>query len=159
VSAGGKIKGENITALTKTEAGRPTTYSVTVSGTTEGSAGMSGPLEHGDAKGALSGSETHGVRVERQTTLDLNDPQNRDAVQDYINADGQDPQASQRLADRLREAGRVDVRTYDTGSSSVGANVDTKIIKVEASHTKETAILDEMRHRGPGSSTTVETVR
>jgi type VII secretion system ESX-1 substrate len=159
LSAGGKISGETVTALTRADDGRPTSYSVTVSGAAEGSAGASIPGEHHGLKGALTGDEAHGVRIERQTTLDLNDPANRRAVNDYVHSSGQDPDAAQRLADRLHDAGRVDVRTYDTGSTKSGANIDTKIVKVEVSHTGENATLSGMDHRGPGPDRTVVTAR
>jgi type VII secretion system ESX-1 substrate len=158
VEAGGKVKGEAITAYTHDRAGRPTAFSVTVSGSAEGHAGFTGSLESEKVSGGLSHHENQGVRIERQMTLDLSDPANRDAVERYMHSGGTDPAASAELADRLHDHARVDQRVYDTGSTKSGANIDTKIVKIDGSMTTEEAKLRSLAHNGPGGPR-IETVQ
>ena len=163
--AGGKVRGEAITAFSH-DGDRPTSYSVTVSGNAEGMSGFagSGGADVSDSDGAssrlgggASHNESEGVRIERQVTLDLNDSANREAVERYMDSGGADPAATADLVERLRDDGRVDERVYNTGSSESGANIDTKIVKIDGSQATEEATLRSMRHHGPGGPF-VETV-
>ena len=162
---GGKVKGEAITAVSH-DGDRPTSFSVTLSGNAEGMSGFEGAgnadVNDGDGRprslgGGASHNETEGVRYERQVTLDLNDAANRSAVERYVNSGGNDPLATAELAERMHEDGRVDERVYNTGSTESGANVDTKIVKIEGSSTTEESTLRSMRHHAPGAPS-VETV-
>jgi hypothetical protein len=154
---GGHAKGEAITAQTFDRNGRMTTYSVTVTGAAEGHSGLAGSGGTETVSGGVSHHESEGVRVERQMTLDLNDPANRKAVEAYVQSGGTDPVAGAQVADRLTHDSRVDVRTYDIGSSKSGADVDVKVIKFDGSRTVEDAQLESMRHSQPGGPR-IETV-
>jgi hypothetical protein len=154
---GGHLKGEAITAQSFDRSGRMSAYSVTVTGTAEGHSGLAGSPGTEKASAGLSHHESEGVRVERQMTLDLNDPQNREAVEGYVQSGGTDPVASAQLADRLAHDARVDVRTYDIGSSKSGADVDVKVFKIDGSRTVEETQLQSMRHSQPGGPR-IETV-
>lgn len=150
ISAGGKVSGEAITAITRDPSGRPTAYSVTLSGAAEGSAGAHATLDVGEhGGGGLDHHETGGVRVEKELTLDLNDPANRRAVDHYLSSPG-DPDATAELSERLHQHARVDVREYDTGSTSSGANIDVKVIKIEGHQTTEDSRLTVAEHHAPG---------
>lgn len=153
VEAGGRLKGEAISSYTTDYSGRPASYSVTVSGTAEGHAGFTGSADSEKVGGGLSHHESQGVRVERQMTLDLSDPDNRSAVERYVQSGGSDPVATADLADRLKDHARVDQRVYDTGSTKSGANIDVKIVKIDGSMTTEEATLRSMQHSSPGGPT------
>ena len=133
--------------------GRPASYSITVSGTAEGHAGFTGSADSERVGGGLSHHESQGVRVERQMTLDLSDPENRAAVERYVDSGGSDPVASAELAERLKDDARVDQRVYDTGSTKSGANIDVKIVKIDGSMTTEESTLRSMQHSNPGGPT------
>jgi hypothetical protein len=154
---GGHGKGEAITAQTFDRNGRMTSYSVTVTGAAEGHSGLAGSGGTEKVSGGISHHESEGVRVERQMTLDLNDPANRRAVESYLQSGGTDPVAGGQVADRLTQHARVDVREYDIGSSKSGADIDVKIVKFDGSRTVEDAQLQSMRHSQPGGPR-IETV-
>ena len=153
VEAGGKLKGEAISAYTHDASGRPAAYSVTLSGTAEGHAGYTGTGDSEKVGGGLSHHESQGVRIERQMTLDLSDPENRAAVERYVESGGSDPVATAKLAERMHEDARVDQRVYDTGSTKSGANVDVKIVKIDGSMSTEESTLRSMQHSNPGGPT------
>jgi hypothetical protein len=154
---GGRAKGEAITAVTFDRNDRVSSYSVTISGTAEGHSGFAGSGESQKVGAGMSHHESEGVRYERQMTLDLNDPENRAAVERYVESSGTDPVATARLGDRLLGDARVDERVYDTGATQSGANVDIKIFKFDGSQTVEEAKLTSMEHSNPGGPK-VETV-
>ena len=149
---GGKLKGEAVTAVTYDRNDRLSSYSVTVSGGAEGYSGMagSGESQKVGAGGGMSHHESEGVRVERQMTLDLNDPANREAVERYLESGGTDPVATAKLGDQLLTDARVDQRVYDTGSTQSGANIDVKVFKFDGSRTVEDSTLTSMSHSNPG---------
>jgi hypothetical protein len=153
VEAGGRLKGEAITAYTHDASGRPAAYSVTLSGTAEGHAGFNGSADSSKVGGGMSHHESQGVRIERQLTLDLSNPENRAAVERYMDSAGTDPVASAELAQRLNEDARVDQRVYDTGSTKSGANIDVKVVKIDGSMTTEESTLRSMQHSNPGGPT------
>jgi len=84
--------------------------------------------------------------------LDLTtDHESRAIVNRYLETGGMDPAAVEASNERLEDAGRADVRTYDAGSSSGGFDADAKIVKVEHTEEEGTSTLRSAFQRLPGA--------
>jgi hypothetical protein len=77
-------------------------------------------------------------------------PENRAALEDYL-ASGADPEAVERLNDRLRESGHTLIRVYETESTSNTYGLDAKVFGAEAGKTTSETQLTELGYRPPGA--------
>jgi hypothetical protein len=142
---------EVVTAVSRAHDG--TLTSATFTASAGGSAGvdLAGEASHHHNSIGLTDGSQDGVRVERQWTLDLHDEGNRRAVEAVIDSGGTDPVANAQLAARVHDQARVEMRFYDTGSSSSTASVDTARAGVEVARSTERSTLTGLSHVQPGA--------
>ena len=99
---------------------------------------------------AVSGHDGAGRRYETQVQLDLRDPENADAARRYIESGGLDGEANRDLIERLNKDGQLDVRIYDTRSSSAGIEAEARGFGLEVKQAEESSELRAAYSRLPG---------
>lgn len=149
--AKGSFEGEAVTSVTRFgEEGDGELKSFSISATESGEAGakLGTNLPGGSP---LVVGESDAVRYERQVTLDATEPENRAAVERYLETGGRDPAAVAQLNHRLAVDGHTDVRVYGTSASATGFEADAKVVGVEFSHEESRTRLLDAEQRLPGS--------
>lgn len=147
VAADGSLNGETVTAFTQGRDGRLTNFSVTSTAAGKAAGGLAPEAKHA----GYQHTSGPGVRVERQVQLDMSDPRNRTAVDNYLGTQGGDPAAAQALRDRIDAAGRVDLRFYDTSATTHSVSVNLDAFGAEGSHERSHSALQAAFERAPGS--------
>jgi hypothetical protein len=147
-SAGTDLRGESVTAITFAgdDEGRPIGFSISSTASGQYGGGLDADLKHA----SVGAEESRGIRRERQVELDMGVPENRAALEDYL-ASGADPEAVERLNDRLRESGHTLIRVYETESTSNTYGLDAKVFGAEAGKTTSETQLTELGYRPPGA--------
>jgi len=142
----GSLNGESVTAITRSH-GRLANFSMTSTAAGNAAGGLAPEAEHA----GYQNTSGPGVRVERQVQLDMSDPRNRTAVENYLQTQGSDPAAAHALRDRIDASARVDLRFYDTSASTHGVSVNVDAFGAEASHERSHSALQAAFERAPGS--------
>jgi uncharacterized protein YukE len=151
-----KFDGEAVTSVTRSgDADDAPLKSFSVSATDTGSAGAKLGT-HLPTGSPLTQGADHGVRYERQITLDATQPENRDAIQHYLDTNGTDPNAVRELNHRLAVDGQVDIREYGTSSSTSGFEADAKVVGVSFEHEESRTQLVHVEQQLPGTGSPTE---
>lgn len=157
MGASGSLEGSSVTAVTRNPQHEITKFSITSSTATSGSVDFKPDLKDLADLGkqvesaGLSTSTGSGTRTETTVTLDVT-PGDQALVQHYLDSGGQDPAVTHKLLDRLNHAGQLDVRVYDTQTSSTGVDVSAEGFGAEGSHVETVSVLRDAWVRPPGDT-------
>jgi hypothetical protein len=148
-SVGGELRGESVTSVTFADEDQrqPTGFSISSTAGGQYGGGLDADLKHA----SVGAEESQSIRRERQVELDMSVPENRAALNDYLASSGTDPQAVERLNERLRESGHTIIRVYETEGTSNTYGVDAKVFGAEAGKATSETQLTELRYRPPGA--------
>jgi hypothetical protein len=127
---GGALAGDMTLAVTIGSDGRLETLSLIGSGSYQGRVNLTGRFS--DLASALHGidgldvgaSAGRGQKAQFQIDLPLDDPDVRAAASQFLHGH---PSAAGRLWQAIQQHAKVEVRTYDTGSSHEGVNIDAVV--------------------------------